>query len=233
MESGATQRVLIAGGSSGLGLELGKLLSAMSSVQNVVTVTGRINPKEAGIDFQYLDLGECNRISDSLDDLLRHSQRIDLLIYAAGYYQEGKIDELSDSDILKMSMVGLTTPAMLVKRILAQQDALPGFIAITSTSSWTPRLYEPVYSATKAGLTMLARSISLDPRVGQTLVVGPSGMKTRFWQDTAKDTSTMMDPSWVAQKIIELYYLEKYVFRFAKVLGSPPRVETVETVTSR
>src|SRR3989344_3159537 len=101
-----------------------------------------------------------------------------------------------------MLHVGLTAPVTILNRILKNQKSLPGFIAITSTSQWTPRLLEPVYTAVKAGLGMFANSLSLDERVGKTMVAAPAGMKTNFWATTDKDISDMLDPEWVADQML-------------------------------
>ena len=217
------QTALIVGGSSGLGLELGHLLSE----SHQVFVTGRRDPKQKDATFVPLELGGGN-LAENLDKLIGNLPNIDLLVYAAGFYQEGKIDELSDDDIRKMENVGLLAPVLLVQRIIKKQDSLAGLVAITSTSQWTPRLLESPYTAVKAGLAMFANSLSLDPRIGKVLVAGPAGMATRFWENNPRDTSKMLDPKWVAKQILELYE-ENFKYEFARIMRDPPRVEVVET----
>ncbi|MBM3208911.1 SDR family oxidoreductase [Candidatus Shapirobacteria bacterium] len=219
--------ILIFGGSSGLGLELGKLLATRD---NTVYVTGRREPKDQPLRFVYLDVDQyTDQLSEKIDKALSNIQgSLDLLVLAAGFYQEGTISQLSDADIRKMINVGLTAPIVILNKVLNRQERLPGVIAITSTSQWTPRTYEPVYTAVKAGLGMLANSVSLDPQVGKVLVAGPAGMKTNFWLNTEKDTTTMLDPRWVAERIIELYSDGAFKYKYARILREPPRVEMVE-----
>jgi NAD(P)-dependent dehydrogenase (short-subunit alcohol dehydrogenase family) len=217
------QNALIVGGSSGLGLGLASLLSSEYSV----TVTGRRDPKEEGIAFYELELGD-GSLSKTLDAFVDTLPEIDLLVYAAGFFQEGTISDLSDSDIEKMDRVGLLAPAMLLQRILKKQDKLPGFIAITSTSQWTPRKLEPVYTAVKAGLGMMANSLSQDERVGKVMIAGPAGMNTRFWEHAPRDMSVMLDPKWVAEAILKEWG-KPFSYKFARFLRGPARVEVVET----
>lgn len=214
---------LIIGGSSGLGLELGHLLSTTHQV----SITGRRNPQQSHLKFIPLELDSVD-ITEDLD--LRHSDLtdVDLLVYAAGFFQEGKIDDLSDVDIYRMTEVGLLAPVFITQRILKNQGSLPGFIAITSTSQWTPRLLEPVYTAVKAGLAMFTNSLSLDPRIGKVLVAGPAGMATRFWENSPRDLSKMLDPKWVAEQTLKLYE-GNFEYKFARIMRDPPRVEVVET----
>lgn len=218
------QNALIVGGSSGLGLELAVMLSATHHV----IVTGRRDPKNEKVDFRVLDLSEGSRLAEDFDKFLANLPRIDSFVYAAGFYQEGSICDVSDDNIATMMSVGLLAPTMLLQRLLKKQDELPGFIAVTSTSQWTPRLLEPIYTAVKAGLGMLANSVSLDERIGKVLVAGPAGMNTRFWEKSPRNMSTMLDPKWVAEQIIDQYYGD-FKYKFVHVLRGPARVEVIET----
>lgn len=219
--------VLIIGGSSGLGLELAKKLSA----KNTVLVTGRTDPAVAGIQFASLQIDQTDQWKAAVDNLLDTAGQIDTLMYAVGYFQDGRITDLTDQDIETMMNVGVNAAMFITRQILTRQDSLPEFIAITSTSQWTPRLYEPVYTAAKAALGAYANSLSLDERVGKTLVAGPAGMATNFWKDTdpeAHDTSKMLDPAWVADEILKLRDTTAR-YTFAKIMRQPARVEIAET----
>ncbi|MBI4237203.1 MAG: SDR family oxidoreductase [Deltaproteobacteria bacterium] len=214
---------LIIGGSSGLGLELAHILAK----DYHVTITGRQNPGTAAATFYRLDLAKPT-LGTRLDQLLRAVPRVDLLVYAAGFYQEGRISELSDVALTTMQRVGLLAPALLLQRLLQRQVDLPGFIAITSTSQWTPRRLEPIYTAAKAGLGMLANSVALDERVGRVLVAGPSGMQTPFWAQSRRDVTGMLDPRWVAEQILTLYSAP-FDYQCARILRDPARIEVLET----
>lgn len=223
------ETALICGGSSGLGLELALLLKSEKSYE--VYITGRKEPENRPFNFIYLDIdAQTDQLPQKIDEVLSGLPgQIDLFVCAMGFYQEGSLKQLSDEDIRKMMNVGLTAPTLMLNKILNRQEKLPGFIAITSTSQWTPRTYEPVYTAVKAGLGMLANSLSLDPQVGKVLVAAPAGMKTNFWAGTDKDTRTMMDPKWVAEQVCQLYFSDEFKYKYARILREPPRVEIVET----
>ncbi|MEO6536840.1 MAG: SDR family oxidoreductase [Candidatus Paceibacterota bacterium] len=218
------RKALIIGGSSGLGLKLAEMLAPDYNV----SVTGRRDPKNTLTWFHKLEL-DSDSLGKDLDALLLDLSEIDLLVYAAGFYQEGTIDDLSDRDLEKMNRIGLMAPAMILQRILNQQTKLPGFIAITSTSQWTPRLLEPMYTAVKAGLGMLASSIAKDSRVDKVLVAGPAGMDTRFWEKRPRDPNTiMLDPGWVSEKILDEWE-GNFRYKFIRVLRGPERIEIIET----
>lgn len=218
------KNVLIVGGSSGLGLELARSFKKNHSV----IVTGRRDPEEEQVRFVSLELSAPQKLGEDLSTLVKDLPVIDTLIYAAGFYQEGTMSDLSDTDIMAMESVGMLAPALLLQRILKKQESLSGFVAVTSTSQWTPRLLEPIYTAAKAGLGMMANSVSLDERIGKVLVAGPAGMDTRFWENSPRDTSTMLDPAWVAAQILG-HYNDDFEYKFIRILRDEPRVEVVET----
>lgn len=221
-------RSLIVGGTSGLGLDLAY---EMDKVEEDVIVTGRHDPDVPYAYYHELDL--------STDDLPARIGRfvgslppVRSLIYAAGFYQEGHITDLSDKQVDEMIDIGGRGLIFFVKKLLEKQGTLDELVTITSTSQWTPREYEPVYNFVKAGAGHYSHGQSLDSRIQRTRVIGTSGMATEFWDGTGKDTSNMMRSEWVAQKIMELRKRDdSYIF--AKILGAndkfPQRVEIVET----
>ncbi len=214
---------LIVGGTSGLGLEIAKLLSTDYKVY----VTGRKGILQDNINFKFLDLIDCD-LPRQLDNLLVDIPEINLLIYAAGYFQDGKIDDLTDQSIIEMNYVGLIGAELLMGKVMKKQGSLDGFIAITSTSQVTPREREPIYTGVKSGLAMFARSISLDKRIGKTLVAAPAGMNTPFWSSVTRDTSTFLESTWVANEIITNYKDGDYRYSEVHFLRDPPRVELKE-----
>lgn len=214
---------LVVGGTSGLGLELAKLLKAN---HDHVIITGRTNPKQSGLDFREVPLS-LNAGSARLNWIVDDNPRFDMVVYNPGFYQEGHISDLTSDQILEMVNVGFLAAVLLMQRVMKKQDYLPCFVAVTSTSQFIPREFEPVYTAVKAALGMFANSLSLDPRIGKILVAAPAGMKTNFWAGTDKDTSGMLDPAWVAEQIIKLLE-EDFKYKYARILRGPARVEIVE-----
>jgi short-subunit dehydrogenase len=208
---------LIVGGTSGLGRELAYLMAASDHYEYPI-VTGRHDPEVGFAEYREFDLNKGNlpaRIGQFVMDL----PPIKSLVYAAGFPQMGHITELSDEEVDAMFDVGGRGLVFFVKKLLEKQDYLDELVTITSTSQWTPREFEPVYNFVKAGAAHYSHGQSLDPRIGKTLVVGPSGMDSEFWEGMDKDTSKMMSPEWVARRIMELRQKDdKYLF--AKILGA-------------
>ncbi|MBS1227617.1 MAG: short-chain dehydrogenase/reductase [Proteobacteria bacterium] len=219
------KNILIIGGTSGLGLELAKIYDALG---HTVFITGRKDPNIHNLHFFKLSIDQNNQnLVTQIDELIRNIDKINTLIYVAGYYQEGKIDQLNDKEILEMINTGLTAPAILIQRLKNNPGKPLKVMFVTSSSQYTPRELEPIYTAVKSGLGMLGASLSLDQSIGKVLVVAPSGMKTPFWNDS-HNTSGYLNPTWVAEQIVELSS-GPFKYRYAKILRDPERVEIVET----
>lgn len=217
--------ILIVGGTSGLGLELARLYARD---KHTVIVSGRRDPHDSQLTFKQLPLTHTTDLVRDIETFVSELPKIDIFVYAAGFYQEGTVTELSEEEIKDMLDVGIHAPVWFVRELLQQQGVIHTFVAITSTSQWTPRLKEPIYTATKAGLGHFANSISLDPRVKKTLVVGPAGMRTRFWHMTEQDQTNYNSASWVAAEIHEAL-IPDYSYAFIRLLRDPARAEIVET----
>lgn len=215
---------LVIGGTSGLGLELAKDFRDTGS--NVVA-TGRREITEEGITREEFELTGKD-LPHRVGELAARLAQINTLVYAAGYFQEGRITDLTDEQIEEMIDVGGRGLIYFVREILKKQTKLPEIITITSTSGWTPRQKEPIYNFVKAGAGHLSNGLAEDGRIGKVLVAGPAGMATNFWEKSPRDMSMMLDPAWVADQIMNLRK-EDYKYRFAKIMRQPARVEIVET----
>lgn len=215
-------KVLIIGGSRGIGWELAKLHTGAG---DMVTVTGRKQPDEQSeeIKFETLDLSTEKYIGD-IESLVKKTGKIDRLVFSTGYYQEGTVTDLSPEQILEMIQVCGTALIFAARSILNNQDELNECLVITSSSQWTPRKLEPIYNFAKAGLGHFAHALSLDERVNEVLVAGPTGTKTAFHAGRGVNMSTYHKPEWVAQQIYN-HSKDDYSYKFIKILRDPAKVE--------
>lgn len=216
---------VIIGGSSGLGLELAKQLADDGA--NVI-VTGRKDPAVEGVAFIKLDLST-RGLPGRVETFAEGLPSVDLLIYAAGYYQEGRVTDLSEEQIEEMLDVGARGLIYSVRAVLKKQGHLDTLVVITSSSQWTPRKLEPIYNFVKAGEGHFANAMAEDGRIDKVLVDGQFGMQTGFWRNIKHpDWDNMLDPKWVAEQIIEQLKPD-YRYRFIKIHRDPPKVEVAET----
>lgn len=215
---------MIIGGSSGLGLELAR---GFAGEGHEVIVTGRHDPGLDNAKYQEFNLSQGD-LSKKINEFVAQLADIDILVYAAGYYQEGTVTDLSEEEIEEMLNVGGRALIYFVRSVLKKQGKLGELITITSTSQWTPRKLEPIYNYVKAGSGHFSNAIAEDGRVDKVLVVGPAGMKTTFWEGTeGHDLDAMLDPAWVAGEVLRANQ-DDFRYKYVRVLRQPPRVEEVE-----
>lgn len=215
--------VLIVGGSSGLGLALAKELHSKG---DKVIVTGRTKPQVDFVEFKKLDLSKDP--ATAVAKLVAQLPKIDRLVYSAGFYQFGRLTDLSPQQIQEMINVSGAGLLYSMREVLGKQGELKELVTITSSSQWTPRKNEPIYNFVKAGIGHFSNSMAEDGRVGKVLVVGPSGMRTEFWDDYKPDDfDKMLDKVWVAKQIVKALP-GSYKYKFIKILRLPARVEVAE-----
>lgn len=216
---------LIVGGTSGLGLELAK---DFRDQDHDVYVTGRRQLDEPDLHYEQFDLSASD-LPHRVGELAMKLPDIDTLVYAAGYFQEGRVTDLDDDQIEDMITVGGRGLIYFVRALLEKQDKLDELVTITSTSQWTPRKLEPIYNFAKAGAAHFSNAMAEDGRVSKVLVAGPAGMNTAFWDGVDRDDlDKMLDPAWVADEVMKLRDGD-YHYRFAKLMRNPPNVEIAET----
>lgn len=216
---------LIIGGTSGLGYELAR---AAARAGEEVYVTGRKELKEEGVSYKRFDLIE-PELPSRMKALVQSLPAITTLVYAAGYFQDGRVTDLSTQQIEEMIDVGGRGLIYAMKEVLNKQGSLDELVTITSTSQWTPREREPIYNFVKAGAAHFSNAMTEDGRVGKVLVAGPAGMDTAFWNNVERDDNAeLLSPEWVAGEIMSLRE-DEFKYRFAKILREPARVEIIET----
>ena len=213
--------VLIIGGSSGLGLELGKQLIQAG---HKVIATGRNVPKDGGLDIRELDLTQTN-LPKAIDDFVKGLPQIDSLHYVAGLYPPGTITDLPPEQIDAALSVGGRGLMFFVRSLLLKQGKLDELMTVTSATQYEPNKNLVVYNFVKAGEGHFSNGMAEDSRIGKVLVVAPSIMREHGNAEADKD---FLDKQWVADTIIK--ELQKYFkFKAVKLLHKPTRVEIVES----
>src|SRR5258706_94298 len=119
---------LIVGGTSGLGLELAKDLRDAGSE---IYVTGRRELDEPGLHYEKFNLA-APELPKRIGELVMRLPEISTLVYAAGYFQEGRVTDLSEKEIEEMIDVGGRGLIYFVKSVLGKQGSLDELITITS-----------------------------------------------------------------------------------------------------
>ena len=163
------KRVLITGGSSGIGLAMGQILLAKGAR---LVVTGR-RPDvlataraelEAGGGFVrsvVADVGTAEGRASTLDQALSALGGLDILVNNAGGVRAGRLENTSEADILAMVAVDLAAPIRLTRGALPALRA-SGDAAVVNIASGIALVGAPfyaTYAAVKAGLARFGEAM--------------------------------------------------------------------------
>lgn len=154
-------KVLITGGSRGIGLAIAK---QFHSTGNTVVLVGRDrNALEAataampGAVFQIAD------VSNPADRarLVRECSDVSVLVNNAGVQINGLFDEIPATQVDEEIEVNLIAPMLLSRALLPSLKAKPeaAIVNVTSVLALTPKQSAATYCASKAGLHSFSRSL--------------------------------------------------------------------------
>jgi NAD(P)-dependent dehydrogenase (short-subunit alcohol dehydrogenase family) len=157
----AGRRVLVSGGSSGIGLEiargfrdLGAQVVATGSSQRKLT-DERSEAGNAGIVFAHADL----RDHEGTERLIANFDRLDVLVNAAGIARpDAEFDPAVFEDVIDINLTATMRTAMAARKHLA---AVGGSIVnFASMLSFLADASVPAYCASKTGLLGLTRALA-------------------------------------------------------------------------
>ncbi|MCA0758039.1 SDR family oxidoreductase [Paenibacillus sp. N4] len=159
--------------------------------------------KRTGKDALILqtDVAEESQVQESIGAAVKHFGRIDILLNNAAIFEPGTVLELSTDEWQHQISVNLTGPFLLTKAVLpAMRQARYGrIINITSGLSWNGAGGYAAYSAAKAGLESLTRTLADEEYEHGILVnlYNPGTLRTEMH-------ATGKDPAIVTPDLIRL-----------------------------
>ena len=153
------KRVLVTGGGTGLGLAIA---TALVDAGSEVFICGRrrqILEKAALISGAKPLSGD---ITGPPDGLLKATGPIDGLVHNAGSYIHSELGDWRGRSWEDMFAVHVRGPAILSQAFAAQCDGPGSIVAISSTLGARPAAGAAAYSAAKAGMLSLIRSLAIE-----------------------------------------------------------------------
>ncbi len=204
------KRVLITGGTSGLGLSLAKLLTNEGArVWGCGHSQESVLEARSSLPISNYSAVMCDVLDyDALKKLVESIGQVDVLINSAGIFLDGFVE---DNDISRISSVIDTN---LKGVIFATHAVLKGMkernegiiVNVSSTAGLKGKPNQAVYAASKFGVTGFTESLKIDLKGTKVDVLGfyPSKMNTQLMKHSGvnKDTSQWMDPKDVAEVIL-------------------------------
>jgi short-subunit dehydrogenase len=210
------KKAIITGGGTGLGKELGKLLSKEYHIvllgRTKEKLEGAANEiKEAGGEVSYAVLDvrsplEVEQVSST--ELLQDD--IGLLIHNAGVGYFGPLTEAKGGELESMFETNVLGPIRLTKGLLPQLEKNKSTILnIISTAGLRGKKNESLYVASKFALRGFGESLQKEYEGSGLRVVNAymGGMNTPFWDETdhISDRSRLRSPQEVAEIIMDQY----------------------------
>ena len=184
------KRVLITGGSSGIGLALAHALTARGAR---VVITGRrqsvLDDALRGLDSATgvcADVGTTEGRIATLDKAVAALGGLDILINNAGGVRAGRLENTAEADIEQMVTVDLLAPILLTRAAIpalrASGDAV--VVNVTSGIALVGAPFYTTYAAVKAGLAHFGESLrrELKGEGIHVLTAYPGGTDTPMMQ---------------------------------------------------
>lgn len=183
------KKILITGGSRGIGLAIAKKLCEEG---HEVTITGR---DEERLKKAAEKIHAKNYIVSDLTKMLEtpHQVRgdIDVLINNAGAYKWSPVEKLNSEEIEKLININLQVPIKLCSLVVPEmkKNRWGRIINIGSISGAVGEANASLYSASKAGLIGLTKALALElAEYGITVnVINPGWVKTGMTEDYLGD----------------------------------------------
>ena len=162
------KKILITGASGGIG---GALVKKFVSLNGSVLGTGTkiekldlIKKNNPGIKVKKFDISEHSRIEEFIDNVTLELGGLDILVNNAGTNADNLSLRMKDEEWKKVIDVNLTSSFLLSKHAIKKmlKNKFGRVVNITSIVGHTGNLGQSNYSASKAGLIGMSKSLAIE-----------------------------------------------------------------------
>jgi NAD(P)-dependent dehydrogenase (short-subunit alcohol dehydrogenase family) len=213
-------RVLVTGGSSGLGAAVVEAVTKAGGEPYVLD----LEPPAEGVPYLRCDLADTDAAEDATRRLAEQAGGFDGLVTAAGIDVPGRLADVPTADWERIVRVNLFATAAVIRAALPYLERAGGTVVTVASTLGVKAVSDATaYCASKFGVVGFTRALAaeLAGTVGVTLLI-PGGMRTGFFDDRTEQykpgpDAILNEPANVAAAVV-----------FA--LGQPPGCAVRELV---
>ena len=162
------KKILITGASGGIGTELVKKFTSLGG--NVIGSGTKaekldlLKKKYPNIKVKKFDIGDHSRIEEFIDDISLELGGLDILINNAGTNVDNLSLRMKDEEWKKVIDINLTSTFLLAKSAIKKmlKNKFGRVVNITSVVGHTGNLGQSNYSASKAGIIGMSKSLAVE-----------------------------------------------------------------------
>lgn len=188
--------VAVTGAAGGIGQAVcryfadeGAAIAAIDRKASVVTFAGELKQQGAKVAHATADIGDATAVAKAFADLAAELGAVDILINNAGFSDHptlARTDPAGWQADMNGNLNGAYNCAYAV--LPAMQEKRQGSIIAVGSVNGLSALGDPAYSAAKAGMISLTRSLALEyGRFGiRSNIVLPATVRTPLWDKRAK-----------------------------------------------
>lgn len=217
------KKVIIFGGSSGLGLEIAKIFGLnknqiiliSSDEKKLISANKELNNLNILSDYFKCDLSLVGEVDSVCEYIKEISSSIELIIFssAKGYF--GKFSDLNILDIENNFKINALSFIKILNKSIKYNNNIR-YIYISSYASKIPIHNMSVYSSSKIILDKIFEVLKLEYEKGKFLTVYPGPMNTDFDKNALIENNTTFrkakkknSPNLIATKIYRYYKKRK------------------------
>jgi len=173
-------RVLVTGGSSGLGAAV---VAAVADGGGRPLVLDRVAPPDAEVDHELVDLADARAAEEAVRTLSSRVGGLDAVVTCAGTDACGRLEDVAPDEWDRVVQVNLLGTVAVVRAALPDLLARRGrVVTVASTLGLRALSDASAYCASKFGVVGFTRALAVETqgRLGVTMLV-PGGMHTAFF----------------------------------------------------
>lgn len=217
------KNALITGCAKGIGREIALDLAGIgyniiatynTSIKEITELKNRIESIGVKFDFYKLDISNEDSINEMSNEIINKYEKIDLLINNAALAIDGNFLEKSKEEFMKVLDVNLVGPFLLIQKLynLISNSKIINIASTDGINTYSKLSMD--YSASKAGLINLTKSLALELEDAKVYALCPNWVNTESVREMNPDylneelnrigQKKLIEPKEVSKKVIEI-----------------------------